>query len=41
VEKGQRLGEIIFTVDGEVKGSSPLVAAKKVEYASWIWRLFH
>lgn len=41
VEKGQRLGEIIFTVDGEVKGSAPLVAAKKVEYASWFWRLFH
>ena len=40
VKKGQRLGEIILTVDGMVKGSTPLVAAKKVEYASWIWRLF-
>lgn len=40
LEKGQRLGEIIFTVDGEVRGSAPLVATKKVEYASWIWRLF-
>lgn len=40
VAKGQRLGEIIITVDGEVKGSAPLVASKKVEYASWFWRLF-
>jgi D-alanyl-D-alanine carboxypeptidase (penicillin-binding protein 5/6) len=40
VAKGQRLGEIIITVDGEVRGSAPLVAAKKVEYASWFWRLF-
>ncbi len=41
VEKGQRLGEIILTVDGEVKGSAPLVAPAEVEYASWFWRLFH
>jgi D-alanyl-D-alanine carboxypeptidase (penicillin-binding protein 5/6) len=41
VEKGQRLGEIIWTVDGVIKGSTPLVAPKRVEYASWFRRLFH
>ncbi|MCZ6700092.1 MAG: D-alanyl-D-alanine carboxypeptidase [bacterium] len=39
VEKGQRMGEIIWTVDGAVKASTPLVAAKRVEYASWFRRL--
>ena len=39
VEKGQRMGEIIWIVDGAVKGSTPLVAAKRVEYASWFRRL--
>lgn len=40
VEKGQRLGEIIWTVDGAVIGSTPLVAAKRVNYAGWFRRLF-
>ncbi|MEE8220107.1 MAG: hypothetical protein V3R43_05650, partial [bacterium] len=40
VEKGQRLGEIIWTVDGAVIGSTSLVAAKRVNYAGWFRRLF-
>lgn len=40
VEKGQRLGEIIWTVDGAVKGSTPLIATKRVNYAGWFRRLF-
>ena len=40
VEKGQRLGEIIWTVDGAVIGSTPLVATKRVNYAGWFRRLF-